>query len=361
MRLYEHESKSIFEANGIPTPKQYGTIRSISEIDQLELEFPVMVKAAVLIGGRGKAGGVKKANSLKEAKEIATKLLKLTIRDYPVDIIHFEEAVEEVKACYLGVTMEPKAYNNTIIASPSGGVDIEEVAKTKPELIFRKELENNETELPEEIASELAKKLNKELKLPEKQLKELKIIIGKLYALYQKIDAKLCEINPLIITSDSVIAADAKIVLDDNGLYRQSSLLGVLDLSHKRHDVAEPTANEIFSYENEFPYVDLLPENLTKKKGYMYVGLVPAGAGYGILSIDEVANIGKRFYDGKVIPVNFMDSGGGPPQERVAEMYNLLMDNPLVDVIITSRFGGISSCDVFIRGTILAFRERYKK
>ncbi|NPE09511.1 MAG: hypothetical protein GNW80_14590 [Asgard group archaeon] len=361
MRLYEHESKSIFEANGIPTPKQYGTIRSVSEIDQLNLEFPVMVKAAVLIGGRGKAGGVKKANSLKEAKEIATKLLKLTIRDYPVDIIHFEEAVEEVKACYLGVTMEPKAYNNTIIASPSGGVDIEEVAKTKPELIFREEMQNNETEIPKEISLDLAKKLNKELKLSDKLLAELELFIRKLYSLYQKIDAKLCEINPLIITKDGIIAADAKIVLDDNGLYRQSTLLSSLDLSHKRHDVAEPTANEIFSYENEFPYVDLLPVNQEKKKGFMYVGLVPGGAGYGILSIDEVANIGKRFFDGKVIPINFMDSGGGPPKERVAEMYNLLMDNPMVDIIVTSRFGGISSCDVFIRGTILAFRERYKK
>ena len=360
MRLYEHESKSIFKANSIPIPQQYGTIKSVEEIKNLNLKFPVMVKAAVLIGGRGKAGGIKKAQSLEEVKKIVSEFFKLTIQNYPVKIIHFEAAVEEVKACYLGVTMEPKAYKNIIIASPSGGVDIEEVAKTKPELIFRKEIENNEPEISKAIASELASKINKELKLSEKQLGELEELVRRLYALYQKIDAKLCEINPLIITQDSIVAADAKIVLDDNGLYRQSSLLSSLDLSHKRHDVAEPTANEIFSFENEFPYVDLLPENVEKKKGFMYVGLVPGGAGYGILSIDEVANIGKRFFDGKVIPINFMDSGGGPPQESVAQMYNLLMDNPIADIIITSRFGGISSCDVFIRGTVLAFRERFK-
>ncbi len=360
MRLYEHEAKKIFAENDIPIPKQYGVVTNVSEIEQLKIKFPAMVKASVLIGGRGKAGGVKKVNSLKEAKKVTEDLLNIVIKDYPVEIVFFEEAVGEVKACYLGVTMEPKSYNNVIIVSPSGGVDIEEVAKTNPELIFRKELTKNEKELPRKIANELAEKLNQTLKLTKEKVKILATIISNLYNLYQKIDAKLCEINPLIITPTDVLAADAKVVLDDNGLYRQSKLLESVDLTHKRHDVAEPTANEIRSYDNEFPYVDLLPFNDKKEKGILYVGLVPGGAGYGILSIDEVANIGKKFFDGKVIPINFMDSGGGPPVARVAEMFHLLMDYPLVDLIVTSRFGGISSCDIFIRGVVKAFRDRYK-
>jgi succinyl-CoA synthetase beta subunit len=294
-------------------------------------------------------------------KKYASDLLKLVIKGYPVDIVFFEEAVEEVQSVYLGVTMEPKSFNNVIIASPAGGVDIEEVAATQPELIFRYELKRNEKELPQKISSELADKLNQKLKLKDDLKQKLAQIITNLYNLYQTIDARLCEINPLIITPDDVVAADAKMVLDDNGLYRQGKLLKIIDMTHKRHDVAEPTKNEIRSYDNEFPYVDLLPFNPTKDPNKLYVGLVPGGAGYGILSIDEVANIGNQFFEGKVVPINFMDSGGGPPVDRVAEMFYLLMDYPLVDMIITSRFGGISSCDIFIRGLILAFRERYKK
>ncbi len=361
MKLYEHEAKKIFRQNGITIPKQYGIIKSIDKIEQLQLQFPSMVKASVLVGGRGKAGGVKKARNLDEANRFASDLLKLVIKDYPVEIVFFEEAVEEIKAIYLGVTMEPKSFNNMIIASPFGGVDIEEVATKQPELIFKQELQNNEKELPKIISEELADKLNQKLKLKDDLKNKLVQIIINLYNLYQKIDARLCEINPLIITDDDIVAADAKIVLDDNGLYRQGKLLESIDMTHKRHDVAEPTPNEIRSYENEFPYVDLLPYNPSKDKEKLYVGLVPGGAGYGILSIDEVANIGNQFFDGKVIPINFMDSGGGPPIDGVAEMFHLLMDYTLVDMIITSRFGGISSCDIFIRGLVLAFRERYKK
>ena len=107
--------------------------------------------------------------------------------------------------------------------------------------------------------------------------------------------------------------------------------------------------------------MDLLPENYQKDPKILYVGLVPGGAGYGIFSIDETANVGDRFFDGKVVPVNFMDSGGGPSLKKVAEMFHLLMDYELVDLIITSRFGGISSCDTFIRGLIHCLRERHEK
>lgn len=361
MRLYEHESKRVFEQSNIPIPKQFGTVQSVDEVEELDLKFPAMAKAAVLIGGRGKAGGVKKVKTLNEAKDITAKLLKLRIKEHPVETVFFEEAVEECGTCYIAVTTDPKTFDNVLVVSASGGVDIEEVAITQPEAIIRREIANNDRALQNSIIEEVIDLLDKDLQLSTNQRKDLASIVDKIYRTYQDIDAKLCEINPVIITPDKIVAADAKIVLDDNGLYRQGKLLESLGITSRRHDIAEPAPNEKRAYNQGFPYVDLLSSDTSKDKGKLYVGLVPGGAGYGIFSIDEVVNIGNEFFEGNVVPINFMDSGGGPSQNRVAEMFHLLMDYPLTDIIITSRFGGISSCDVFIRGLIQALRERFGK
>jgi len=226
---------------------------------------------------------------------------------------------------------------------------------------MKKEIPENNMELPVRVANELAEFLKCSLKGDPKISKQIARIISSVYATYQKYDCKIAEINPLIITPEYPVAADAKIVLDDNALYRQGMLLEEFNIKSKRHDVSEATRNEQRAAEAGFPYVDLLAEGIKKDPVKLYVGLVPGGAGYGIFSIDEVANIGESFFGGKVVPINFMDSGGGPSVNKVAEMFNILMDNETVDIIITSRFGGISSCDIFIRGLIQAMRERYKK
>ncbi|MFX1282618.1 MAG: ATP-grasp domain-containing protein [Promethearchaeota archaeon] len=360
MRLYEHESKKVFELSGITIPKQFGIVHSVNEVKKLDLKFPAMAKAAVLIGGRGKAGGIKKVTSLKEAIHNTEMLLKLRIKEHPVHAVFFEEAVDEYEACYVGVTTDPNTFNNVLVVSASGGVDIEEVAQTRPETIIKREILNNDRALQNNIIKEVTDLLNQDLQISKEQKEKLASIIDKVYRTFQEIDAKLCEINPVIITPNNVVAADAKIILDDNGLYRQSKLLETLGITTRRHDVAEPTPNERRAHSQGFPYVDLLPSDTFKDENKLYVGLVPGGAGYGIFSIDEVMNIGNKFFDGKVVPINFMDSGGGPPQNRVAQMFHLLMDYPMTDIIITSRFGGISSCDVFIRGLIQALRERYR-
>ena len=166
----------------------------------------------------------------------------------------------------------------------------------------------------------------------------------------------------MIITTDNkAIAADSKVVVDDNALYRQGRLFELLGLKESRHDVSELTKDEHRARDAGFLFVDLLPEDVVKDPDKLYVGLVPGGAGYGIFSIDEVVNVGDRFFDGKAVPVNFMDSGGGPTLAGIAEMFHLLMDKEVVDVVVTSRFGGISSCDVFIRGLIKCLRERHEK
>jgi succinyl-CoA synthetase beta subunit len=360
MKLYEFEAKKVFEKMGIPIPKQYGVIHSPKELDTIKLEFPVMLKSMVLVGGRGKAGGIKKAKNREEAKKIVTDLLTQRIKGFPVECVLLEEAVEEIGACYVGITMDPATFNNVVIVSASGGIDIEQVAQKNPEAIVRKEIPDNSKELPKTIAQDLASSLNQSLKEKKENIKTLKDIISQVYATYQRFDARLCEINPLIITSDGAVAADAKLVLDDNALFRQVELLEMLGITEKRHDVAERTRNELRAQSAGFPYIDLLPQPFTKDQKKLYVGLIPGGAGYGIFSIDEVSTIGNRYFHDRVVPVNFMDSGGGPPQNRVAEMFHLLMDYPVVDLIVTSRFGGISSCDIFIRGMVQAVKERYE-
>lgn len=362
MRLYENEAKQLFRDRGIPVPRQYGIIHSALELEGLNAHYPLILKALVLAGGRGKAGAIKKAKDQSEARAKAEEIFKLGVKGYPVQTLLVEEAVDELAACYVGATMDPASFNNVVIASAAGGVDVETVARDTPEAIHRIEVSGNESKLATSLANELARKLIEELPARARAIagtERLGQVISNVYSLYQEADAKICEINPLIITPKGPVAADAKIVLDDNALYRQAKLLETLGITDKRHDAAESTANERKAQADGFKYVDLLSEDAPKDPEKIYVGLVPGGAGYGIFSIDEVANIGRHFFQDRVIPVNFMDSGGGPSQRQVAQMFHLLMDYDKVDLIITSRFGGISSCDVFIRGLIEAIRERH--
>ncbi len=360
MRLYENEAKILFALEGIPVPKALGAIGRAQELDgRSDMPFPIMLKSLVLIGGRGKAGGVRRAANVSEAAAMAGEMIGRKIRGYTVDRLLLEEAVADAgAACYAGVTMNPADFNVTAIVSPAGGVDIEQVARETPEKVLRIELAQNDKTLPAAAASQLAEFLVSGLPAVKGQAAGLKDVLSKLYALFQKYDLKVAEINPLLITSKGPVAADAKIVLDDNGLFRQGGLFRLLGLAEVRHDVSEQTPNELRAREAGFRYVDLLPEDHIKDPERLYVGLVPGGAGYGIFSIDEVANIGDRFFGGRVVPVNFMDSGGGPTIGMVAEMFHLLMDDEVVDLVITSRFGGISSCDVFIRGLVGCLRER---
>jgi succinyl-CoA synthetase beta subunit len=360
MRLYENEAKRVFEREGIPVPKLYGVVGRADDVGELGgMAFPVMLKSLVLVGGRGKAGGIGRAKDAAEAVSLARRMLCGKIRGCAVERLMVEEAVEEKGACYVGVTMNPADFNVSVIVSPAGGVDIEQVARESPDRLLAVELAANEKILPDGKASELVSFLSAGLPGGKDFAGALKDIVSRLYSLFQKYDCKVAEINPLIITPRGPVAADAKIVLDDNGVYRQGGLFALLGLEEVRHDVAEPTRNEVRARTAGFLYVDLLPEDHVKDPRRLYVGLVPGGAGYGIFSIDEVANVGERFFGGRVVPVNFMDSGGGPAVETVAEMFDLLMDYELVDLVITSRFGGISSCDVFIRGLVSCLRARH--
>lgn len=359
MRLYEFEAKKVLASAGIPVPGQYDVITQADELETGSWSFPAVLKAQVLVGGRGKAGGIKVVKNVAEAAAGAREILDLKIKGYPVERLLVEEALDERAACYAGITMDPGTYENVLLLSAAGGVDIEETAKTDPGAILKLTISGQPETLPEQIKNQIAVFAGDRLEAKGIPAEALPGLLDKLYQAYLRTDARLVEINPLMATaSGGWYAADAKIVLDDNALYRQGGLLEQLGVDCGRHDVAEPSSRERVAMEWGFPYVDLLSENAPKDPGKIYVGLVPGGAGYGIFSIDEVVNIGNRYFDGAVVPVNFMDSGGGPSQQKVAAMFDLLMDHELVDVIITSRFGGISSCDVFIRGLIQCIRSR---
>jgi len=360
MRLYEDEAKRVFEREGLAVPRPVGVFESAADVGKaVGPGAAVMLKALVLIGGRGKAGGVRRAAGGAEAAALASDMLGRRIRGYPVERLLVEEAVATTGgAAYVGVTMNPADFNVAVIVSPAGGVDIEQVARETPEKILRVELTANEAALPDAEASRLAGFLAAGLPGGAAQAGALKTVVSRVYAAFQKYDCKVAEINPLLITGSGPVAADAKIVLDDNGLFRQGGLFRFLGLTTARHDISEPTRNEIRARAAGFKYVDLLAEDHVKDPSKLYVGLVPGGAGYGIFSIDEVGGIGDRFFGGRVVPVNFMDSGGGPTVAMVGEMFDLLFDYEPVDLVITSRFGGISSCDVFIRGLVGCLRER---
>ncbi|MBN1355223.1 hypothetical protein JXA40_03025 [bacterium] len=362
MRLYEHEAKKIFNSVGLKTPRQIGLIRTPADLNNLEISFPAMLKAMTLIGGRGKAGGIRKVNNMTEARTAAGEILDMTIKGYPVEAALVEQAVSERAAFYAGITTNPATFNVILMASAEGGVNIEQVALENPEAILRKEFPDNAMEMKEPDALEFARFLIRGFGDDRDLAAKLKTLIAGLYSAYQKFDCRIAEINPVIVTAEGdAIAADAKIVLDDNALYRQKTLMDMIGIAEARHDVSELTRDEARARDAGFTYVDLLHEDAPKDPDKLYVGLVPGGAGYGIFSIDETVNIGDWFFDGRVVPVNFMDSGGGPSQAGVAEMFHLLMDKEIVDIIITSRFGGISSCDVFIKGLIQCFRDRFRR
>ncbi|RPH96476.1 succinate--CoA ligase subunit beta [candidate division KSB1 bacterium] len=335
MRLYEHEGKTFFAKNKIPTSQ--GKVVTTTEdavAAASEIGFPVVIKAQVLTGGRGKAGGVKIANNESEVAALSSQILSLSIKGYPVQKLLIEPALQIEREIYLGVTIDRANYKLVLIGCAEGGVEIEETAKKAPEKIIK---------IPFEIDApiysyhgiEMAKKLG----LSGSDLKDVAPIAVRLFNLFKKLDCKVAEINPLVKTKNGKwLAADARIALDDDALFRHPEVteMGIT----VRHEEGELTDREKKARDWGIPYVDLDGD----------IGMFPGGAGFGIVGNDFI-----HHYGGK--PANFMDSGGGPSPERIAKMLVLLDENPQVKVIFGARFGGISRCDDFAKGVIQFLRE----
>jgi succinyl-CoA synthetase beta subunit len=335
MRLYEFEGKELFKKFKIPLSESR-LARNPDEVFAAvqQLSCPVVLKSQVLIGGRGKAGGIKLADTPEQAKQIAADLFKLKIKGYPVEQLLIEPKLAIKKEYYIGVTIDRANYKLVIIASGEGGVDIEETAANHPDKIFKRSLS-----IEEPFYGFEALAIAKQIGIPNELIKEGSAVIVGLYRMFKAYDAKLVEINPLVLTEDGkLIAADARVSLDDDAVFRHADLksLGI----EKRHEEGEMSPREMKAQEWGIPYLDLDGD----------IGMFPGGAGFGIMGNDFI-----HYYGGK--PANFMDSGGGPTPERIAQMLVLLDENPDVKAIFGARFGGISRCDDFAKGVVMFLKS----
>lgn len=334
MRLYEFEGKKLFAQFGIPIPESRLAATPDEVWEAVKEIGPAALKSQVLTGGRGKAGGIKLADGPNEARTLANDLFALKIKGFPVERLLIEPKLSIAKEFYLGVTIDRAAYKLVIIASGEGGVDIEETAQKTPDKIVRKSFA-----IDAPLYTFDALGIAKQMGIPHELIKQGATIIQKLFKMFRAYDAKMVEINPLVLTTDGdLIAADARVSLDDDALFRHPDLaeMGI----EKRHEEGEMTEREKQADADGIPYLDLDGN----------IGMFPGGAGFGIMGNDFIHHYGGT-------PANFMDSGGGPKPERIAKMLVLLDDNPNVKAIFGARFGGISRCDDFAKGVLMFLRE----
>lgn len=327
MKLHEYQSKGIFAAYGIPIPSgrvasTAGEVKSIAE----ELGGRVVVKSQVLVGGRGKAGGIRLADSPELAEEAAREILGMEIKDLPVRKVLVDQAAEIHTEIYLGVTNDRGRRRPVMIASSEGGVEIEEVARTDPGKIVRVHIDPLLG-----LRQYQARYLASAIELPRDAWRPFMKIATGLYEAYKKSDANLAEINPLVLTKQGeLLALDGKMVLDDNALFRHPNLAEMRDLD------AEPPA-----------------EREARKYGLSYVkldgdiGCMVNGAGLAMATMDVIKHFGGE-------PANFLDIGGGAGADKVEAALRIILADRRVAVLMINIFGGITRCDEVARGLLAA-------
>ncbi len=330
MKLLEYQSKEVFSWYRIPVQKGK-VVKSIDEAREIIDEFhtPVVVKAQVPIGGRGKAGGIKLAESKEEALSKVEQVLGMEIKGVPVKKVLITEAVDIKKEIYMGIVLDRRSQAPVVMVSLEGGVDIEEVARTKPEAIHR--LTVNPTEgLPPFKARAFCFKIFDD---PSLALKAASVLL-KLYNAYVGVEAQLVEINPLAIDGEGNLwAVDAKILVDDNSLFRQPEIAKMRDL-----DYEDP--KELEAKEADLSYVKLTGN----------IGCCVNGAGLAMATMDLIKKYGGD-------PANFLDIGGSSNPEKVKKAMEIILSDPNVKVIYFNIFGGITRCDDVAKGLIEAFSD----
>jgi succinyl-CoA synthetase beta subunit len=331
MDLYEYQGKELFRRYGIPTSEgRLATTPEEARAAAEELGGTVVVKAQVLTGGRGKAGGIKLAESADEAEARARDILGMDIRGHVVRRLWIERASDIAKEYYLSLTFDRGAKRPLWMFTTEGGVDIEEVAATKPEALARMHVDPFEGFQPWQ-----ARRLvyGAGIEDPGEQ-KQIAAIVERLYAAFVGCDAMLCEINPLIVTPDGEVRAlDSKFTVDDNALY-------------KHPEIAEMRDPEAYPPE----------ERAARAKGVTYVkldgevGILGNGAGLVMSTLDVIALAGGR-------PANFCDLGGGGDAQGVVDALEIITADPQVKSVLFNIFGGITRCDEVARGILQALDQ----
>jgi len=338
MNLHEYQSKALFARFGIPVPVG----RVASTLAEAEAEARELggarwvVKAQVHAGGRGKAGGVVLVDSPEAAGREAGRLLggRLVTKQtgaegLPIGQVLVETPTAIARELYLSLLVDRGTRRVLIMASPAGGMDIEEVAATTPERIFTAHVDPAAGLQPYQC-----RRLGFGLGLGAEQLKQFQKILFGLYRLFTDCDASLVEINPLVVTEGGdLLALDAKINLDDNALYRHADLLALRDVSQE--DEREAKAKE-----HDLNYITLDGN----------IGCMVNGAGLAMATMDLVQLHGGQ-------PANFLDVGGGTTAARVAEAFKLILSDAKVQAVLVNIFGGIVRCDLIAEGIIAAVRE----
>jgi succinyl-CoA synthetase beta subunit len=330
MKLHEYQSKRLFARHGVPIP-QGDVAGSLEEARQVaaRLGGTVVVKAQVLVGGRGKAGGIRLANDADEAGRLAEHILGLEIKGLSVEKILIDQAVDIQHEIYLGIVLDRAARRPVMMASSEGGIEIEEVAKDTPEKIARATIDPF-LGLQDYQARNLAMSIG----LGREHTRSFTKIARGLYDTYVSCDASLAEINPLVVTGDGqLLAVDGKMVLDDNALHRHPDLAEMRDLTEEA--VAEREARKY-----GISYVKLDGE----------IGCMVNGAGLAMTTMDIIKLAGGS-------PANFLDIGGGAKADKVAAALRIILSDPNVKAVLFNIFGGITRCDEVAKGILEALQE----
>ena len=329
MDLFEYQGKSLYQKFNINHPNSK-LIKNLNDLnDPINLNFPVVVKAQVQVGGRGKAGGIKVAKDINELTQYSKEILGMNIKGHKVEILLLEEASNILEEYYISFTLDRSEKKYLIMLSAKGGMDIEQVAEENPDDLVKFHVSPSE-KLTSSTISELINKAN----LNKDHEESLSEIIENLYLMFTEGDCDLVEVNPLAITDNGVMALDSKVSLDMNAKYK-----------HPYFD----------DFEQEIPIPE--SEKNAKEKGLNFikldgsVGIIGNGAGLVMSTLDVVAENGGK-------AANFLDIGGGAKAETVSSALEVLEADQNVKSVLINIFGGITRCDLVAEGIIEATKGK---
>lgn len=330
MKIHEYQAKDILARYGVPVqPGRIAQTPEEAEAIARQLGGPVVIKAQVYVGGRGKAGGIQFGETPEQARAAASRVLGMEIKGLTVAKVLVTPKVDITQEYYLGIVLDRKAQAPVVMVSKEGGIDIEEVAVSSPEKIIMLSIDMHWGLRPFEARGIVAA-----AGLPSRLIGQASVILIALARAFLSCDASLAEINPLALTADGkLVAADAKILLDDNALFR-----------HQEYAAwSEPEESNRLEYEAK-------QAGLTYVKLDGDVGIIGAGAGQTMTTLDMVARVGGK-------PANFLDLGGGAQTETVRKAIVFVARDPQVKGVLVNSFGGITRGEEVAQGVILAHAE----
>jgi succinyl-CoA synthetase beta subunit len=330
MKIHEYQAKEVLSRYMIPVTNEILCF-SVNEVQAAakQLGFPVVIKAQVLTGGRGKAGGVKLVHNNDEAVAAAGKILGMDIKGYIVEKVLVAQGVSFVSEIYAGITIDRNTKSAVFMVSREGGVEIEEVAKVNPDAILKFTIDPD-LGMPPFVARKIAFSLFEDIKL----IHQASELFQKMYKAFIETDASLVEINPLVITTDDrLLALDGKMNFDDNALYRQPYIYSL-------NEPSDDEKKEIDAKEKGLSYIRLDGS----------IGCMVNGAGLAMATMDMI-----KLYGGE--PANFLDIGGSSNPQKVIDAMNLILSDQGVKVVMINIFGGITRCDDVAKGLIAALEQ----